>query len=187
MKEEFLELLKSIKRDGIDKLINYLETTDFFQAPASSKFHSNFMGGLVEHSIKVYEVLKKDLENSDIKVDEDSIKIVALLHDICKTNYYKVDYRNTKNEYGQWIKVPYYTVDDELPYGHGEKSVYILSSFIKLTREEAMAIRWHMGGFDSSVKGGDFSLSKAFTDYPLALMLHIADMKSTYLFEEVKK
>lgn len=187
MNKEFLELLKSIKREGIDKLIEYLETTDFFEAPASSRFHSNFKGGLLEHSLKVYKVLKEDLKNEDMNIDEDTIKIVALLHDICKVNYYKVDYRNTKNELGQWIKVPYYTVEDELPYGHGEKSVYILSSFIKLTREEAMAIRWHMGRFDSSVKGGDFSLSKAFTDYPLALMLHLADMKSTYLYEEVKK
>lgn len=187
MKEEFLELLKSIKRDGIDKLIEYLETTDFFEAPASSRFHSNFKEGLVFHSLNVYKILKQDLEDNHMKVDEDTIKIIGLLHDICKVNFYKVDYRNTKNEYGQWIKVPYYIVDDQLPYGHGEKSVYILSSFIKLSREEAIAIRWHMGGFDNSVKGGDFSLSKAFTDYPLALMLHIADLKSTYLFEEVKK
>lgn len=187
MKEEFLELLKSIKRDGIDRLIEYLKTTDFFEAPASSKFHSNFKEGLMFHSLSVYNFLKQDLKNDGMYIDEDTIKIVGLLHDICKVNFYKVDYRNTKNENGQWIKVPYYTVDDQLPYGHGEKSVYILSSFIKLTREEAMAIRWHMGGFDNSVKGGDFSLSKAFTDYPLALMLHIADLKSTYLLEEVQK
>ena len=187
MKEEFLELLKSIKRDGIDKLINYLEVTDFFEAPASSRFHSNFKEGLIQHSLSVYKILKKDLKDNNMDIDENTVKIVALLHDICKANYYKVDYRNTKNEYGQWIKVPYYTVDDELPYGHGEKSVYILSSFIQLNLDEAMAIRWHMGGFDVSVKGGDFSLSKAFTDYPLALMLHIADMKSTYLYEEVRK
>lgn len=187
MKEEFLEILKSIQRDGIDKLINYLETTDFFEAPASSKFHSNFKEGLIQHSLSVYKILKKDLQDNNMNINEDTIKIVALLHDICKANYYKVDYRNTKNEYGQWIKVPYYTVDDELPYGHGEKSVYILNNFIQLNRDEAMAIRWHMGGFDASVKGGDFSLSKAFTEYPLALMLHIADMKSTYLYEEVRK
>ena len=107
----------------------------------------------------------------------------ALLHDICKVNFYKKEIRNVK-ENGEWVPKTFYTVEDELPYGHGEKSVYIVSGFIKLTRSEAMAINWHMGGFDTRVKGGDYSLSAAFYSYPLALLLHIADNKAAYLDEE---
>ena len=138
MKEEFINLLKQIDREGMDKLIEFLERTDFFEAPASTRFHGCFKGGLLEHSMKVYEILKTKTEDSD------SVKIIALLHDVCKANFYKVDYRNAKNEQGVWEKVPYYTVDDTIPYGHGEKSVMMISEFIKLTPEERYAIRWHM-------------------------------------------
>ena len=147
MKEKFLEILKTIQRDGIEDLIKFIENTDFFKAPASTRFHGNFEGGLVEHSLKVYEILKEKLKNTPIPMDisEDTIKIVALLHDICKVNYYKVDYRNAKNELGVWEKVPYYTVEDTIPYGHGEKSVMMITEYMKLTVEEKYAIRWHMG------------------------------------------
>lgn len=186
MKNKFLEIYSKIKRQGADKLLEWLEKSDFFTAPASSRFHGSYEGGLVEHSINVYNRLDKLVKAEGLPVSEETIAIVALLHDICKANYYKVDFRNTKDENGQWVKVPYYTVDDQLPYGHGEKSVYIISAFMKLTREESFAIRWHMGGFDSSVKGGDFSLSKAYETYPLALLVHLADMQATYL-DEVRK
>lgn len=114
-----------------------------------------------------------------------SIIVCGLGHDLCKANFYKVETRNAKNEAGEWVQVPYYTVDDQLPYGHGEKSVYILSRFIELTEAEAMAIRWHMGGFDDAVKGGSYALSRVFEKYPLALALHIADMQATY-WDEVR-
>jgi len=121
--------------------------------------------------------------NSIIEISDETRAIVALLHDVCKVNFYKVEMRNAKNEAGQWEKVPYYAIDDQLPYGHGEKSVYIINGFLKLNRDEAMAINWHMGAFDDRVKGGSYALSGAFEKYPFALELHIADMRATYITE----
>ena len=147
MKDRFIELLRSTNREGMEDLIAFLEKTDFFKAPASTKFHGSFEGGLLEHSLKVYEILDYKVKHNvvDMQVSDDSIKIVALLHDICKLNFYKVDYRNAKNALGEWEKVPYYTVDDTIPYGHGEKSVMMITEYIKLTPEEKYSIRWHMG------------------------------------------
>lgn len=176
-KEKFIEIYnRNIKREGADKLLAWLESSDFFTAPASTRFHGAYEGGLCEHSINVFERLK--CENLETRA------ISALLHDVCKANFYTVAMRNAKNEQGVWEKVPYYAVDDKLPYGHGEKSVYIISGFMKLAREEAMAIRWHMGGFDDSVRGGSYALSGAFEQYPLAVMLHVADLEATYLDEK---
>lgn len=183
MKEKFLELLKSINREGMNDLINFIDKTDFYKAPASTKFHGSFEGGLLEHSLKVYEILKYKVENciEKIEVSEDTIKIVALLHDICKANYYKVDYRNAKNSFGEWEKVPYYTVDDTIPYGHGEKSVMMLTEYIKLTSEEKYAIRWHMGFTEP--KESYSTLGLAYKKYPLALLLFEADLEATYFFD----
>ena len=181
MKEKMLELLKSINREGMDKLILFLEKTDFFEAPASTRFHGCYEGGLVEHSIKVYEILSDKIYKSDLEIDSDTIKIVALLHDICKLNYYKVEYRNAKNKNGEWEKVPYYTVDDTIPYGHGEKSVMMLSEFISLTNEEKYAIRWHMGFTEP--KELYSTIGMAFKKYPLALLLFESDLESTYFFD----
>lgn len=184
-KEAFVQLYNSgIRREGADKLLAWLEKSDFFAAPASTKFHGAHEGGLCEHSVNVYERLHALCGFDDIGATEETIVICGLLHDICKANFYKVSTRNVKNEQtGQWEKQPFYLVEDQLPYGHGEKSVYIISGFMRLTRDEAMAIRWHMGGFDDSAKGGSFALSGAFEQYPLALMTHIADMQATYLNE----
>lgn len=183
MKEEFINILKSTKREGIENLIKYLETeTDFFTAPASTKYHLAYEGGLLEHSLNVLNILKD--ECLDIPhAFSDSIVLTSLLHDICKANYYKKDYRNVKID-GTWIQVECYTVDDQLPLGHGEKSVMIAQQFIKLTEEEIMAIRWHMGGFES--KDNYNYMNKAFNEYELAFLLHIADMKATYLIENNK-
>ena len=183
MREEFLNLLKSVQREGMEDLIRFIESTDFFKAPASTRFHGNFEGGLLEHSMKVYEILKEKLNNTPVSmnISEDTIKIVALLHDICKVNYYKVDYRNAKNDLGVWEKVPYYTVEDTIPYGHGEKSVMMITEYMKLTVEEKYAIRWHMGLSEPKELYG--TLSAAFSKYPLALMLFEADLEATYLFD----
>ena len=183
MVEEFRKLLNSINRDGMNNLINFIEKTDFYTAPASTRFHGSYDGGLLEHSMKVYEILKHKVEHSimDIEVPEDTLKIVALLHDICKVNYYKVDYRNAKNEAGVWEKVPYYTVDDTIPYGHGEKSVMMLTEYIKLTPEEKYAIRWHMGFTEPKEQYS--TISAAFKRYQLALLLHEADLESTYFYD----
>ena len=182
-KEEFISIYRqNIKRDGADKLLAWLETTDFFTCPASTKFHSNFEGGLVEHSVKVYHRLQKLVTAENMSVSAETVAVTALLHDVCKANTYKVDYRNVRRD-GEWVKEPYYTVDDQLPYGHGEKSVYIISGFMKLTREEAMAINWHMGGFDTRVRGGDYSLAEAYYTYPSCVLFHISDIEATYLDE----
>ncbi len=182
MKEEFIRLLRSTNRDGIEDLIQFLEKSDFYKAPASTRFHGSFEGGLLEHSMKVYEILKHKVKNSvlDLNVSDDTLIIIALLHDICKANFYKVDYRNAKNERGEWEKVPYYTVDDTIPYGHGEKSVMMITEYMKLTVEEKYCIRWHMGFTEP--KEVYNTLGQAFKKFPLALILHEADLESTYFY-----
>lgn len=181
MKEKFIKLAKeNVLREGINDLLKYLEEeTDFYTAPASTKYHGSYKGGLLEHSINVFNELKdsKYINN----YSKETLTLVSLFHDICKANIYKVEIRNTKKD-GDWIQVPYFSVDEKFPFGHGEKSVYLINKFIKLTDEEALAIRWHMGGFTDSVKGGSYSLSKAFENI-LALELHIADMRATYILE----
>ena len=188
-KEKFIEIYKSnITREGADALLDYLLSSgsDFFTAPASARYHSAFEGGLLEHSLNVYECLCDYLDRQRIKekynlsYSEESIAIVALLHDICKVNLYKTEMRNVKNETGEWVKVPYYTYDDRLPYGHGEKSVYIISGFMKLSREEAFAIRYHMGFSGNEDKN---NIGKALEMFPLAFALSVADMEATYFLE----
>ena len=183
MKEEFLGLLKSVNREGMDDVINFLEKSDFFKAPASTRFHGNFEGGLLEHSMKVYEILVQKVNTSVIPIETppESLVVMALLHDICKANYYKVDYRNAKNSLGEWEKVPYYTVEDTIPYGHGEKSVMMLTEYIKLTNEEKYAIRWHMGF--SEPKENYAPLGLAYKKYPIALLLNEADLEASYFFD----
>ena len=186
--EKFIEIFnKYITRDGASNLLDWLISSDFFTAPASTKFHSAYEGGLCEHCLNVFDryVRLLTMEYGDdftSKISMESIAIIALLHDVCKVDFYKVDYRNVKVD-GQWIQVPYYSIEDKLPYGHGEKSVYIVSSFIKLTREEAMAINWHGGGFDDRVKGGSYALADAYYKFPNAMIFHMADMMASYLDE----
>ncbi len=179
--EQFADLLRSTGRSGIEELILYLqEETDFFTAPASTKYHGAFAGGLLMHSINVCAELNLD-PNSKIYPPETLI-IVALLHDICKANCYHTEKRNVK-ENGVWVEKQVYVFDDEFPLGHGEKSLYLASKFIELSDEEAAAIRWHMGAFDNAFRGGDRGLNAAYEKYPLAVMLHMADMRATYLVE----
>ena len=183
-KQEFLKLYQNIKREGADKFLEWLSSTDFFTSPASTKFHSAHEGGLCEHSVNVYHrllaLVKQEFGKDWQKtVSAESVTIVALLHDVCKANTYKTEFRNVKQD-GNWVQQPFYTVDDQLPYGHGEKSVYIINGFMRLTREEAMAINWHMGGFDARVRGGSYSLSDAFYKFPLSVLLHVADILATY-------
>lgn len=188
-KELFLDIYrKNITREGADKLLDFLEhKSDFFTAPASTRFHGAYEGGLLQHSLNVYECLVQYLERERVqekyklKVSDETAAIVALLHDVCKVNFYTVSYRNSKNEQtGQWEKLPYYTINDTLPYGHGEKSVYMVSGFIRLTREEAMAIRWHMGFSGIEDKN---TIGRALEQYPLAFALSVADMEASYFLE----
>lgn len=180
MKEEFINLLKSTKREGIDQLINWLENeTDFFIAPASSKYHLCKENGLLEHSLNVFRQLIE--ETSGMGFDPRTIIIISLLHDLCKVNNYKIDYKNQKNKDGIWEQVQYYKADDIFPIGHGDKSIILAQKFIDLTDEEILAIRWHMGGFES--KENYSSVSKVFNKSKLALLLHTADLKATYILE----
>jgi hypothetical protein len=184
-REEFEDIYhRNITRAGSTELLAWLSGTDFFVAPASTKFHCACLGGLVQHSVSVYHVMRE--KHFDPSEDnEESFAICALLHDICKAQFYKKSMRNYKNEEtGQWEKRPYYTIDDAFPYGHGEKSVFLIERFMRLKTSEAVAIRWHMGGFDDAAKGGCFAISQAYEKYPLAVKLHLSDLESTYLREK---
>ena len=182
--EQFKELYRRyIHREGAEELLEWMEReTDFFTAPASTKHHLAYPGGLVEHSVNVFRELRKVVIDNEPTME--AVAICALLHDLCKANFYKKGTRNVKNdETGKWEKVPSYSVEDMFPYGHGEKSVFLIERFMKLKVEEAVAIRWHMGGFDDAVRGGSFAMSGAFEKYPLAVKLHISDLEATYLME----
>lgn len=178
----FKEIVKSmISRDGIDDLMNWLETTDFYTAPSSARYHGSEPGGLCAHSLKVYECLRAK------QVDEtgETIAIAALFHDLCKVNTYKLSMRNTKDEAtGKWIKVPYYEYrdDDVMPFGHGEKSMYIVMKYIKLTDEEALAIRWHMGFSAVEPIYEKPQLTAALQLYQLVLKLQTADTEASHWF-----
>ena len=191
-KERFIEIYtKYIKREGADKLLDFLFKSDFFTAPASARFHSSYEGGLLDHSLNVYDALVGYLNSSRAKetykfsYSDETIAIVALLHDLCKIGVYKKGFRNVKDEKGTWQKVDTFEYDDQLPYGHGEKSVYIITGYMRLTREEAFAIRYHMGY--SSEFEDIRNVSKAFEMFPLAFAVHVADSESTYFVEGTPK
>ncbi len=191
-KERFIEIYNScIKREGADKLLEYLLSSDFFVAPASARFHSSYEGGLLDHSLNVYDRLVSYLGSEHFKslgkesYSAESIAIVSLLHDLCKIGIYKKGYRNAKDENGAWQRVETYEYDDQLPYGHGEKSVYIISGFMRLTREEAFAIRFHMGY--SSEYEDPRNVGASFEKFPLAFAVSVADSEATYYIEAGKK
>lgn len=178
---DFMNAYQKITRPGADRLLAWLETTDFFTAPASTRFHGAYPGGLCEHSMNVY----KRLCALAPEETPETLAVCGLLHDLCKANFYKVSSRNVKDEQtGRWEKVPFYQVEDQFPYGHGEKSVFLIERFMRLKTSEALAIRWHMGGFDDAAKGGSYAVSTAFDHCPLAVKLHLADMEATYLDEK---
>lgn len=190
-KERFIEIYNScIKREGADKLLDYLMKSDFFTAPASARFHNSYEGGLLDHSLNVYDALVGYLESPRAKAygfsySAESIAIVALLHDLCKVGVYKKGFRNVKDENGAWKKVDTFEYDDQLPYGHGEKSVYIITGYMRLTREEAFAIRYHMGY--SSEREDPRNVSQAFEMFPLAFAISVADSEATYFIEGTPK
>lgn len=215
--ERFEELMSiAAGRPGWSELMNYIQKSDFYKAPASSRFHMSCAGGLLQHSLNVYDALVGRLTDV-VETDEmallvagktvatfkkETLVLVALLHDLCKTNYYVVDFRNQKtydkdkvakaNPYqikkdngGQfiWEQVPFFTISDKNPYGHGEKSVMMVEEFMKLTMEERYAIRWHMGMAETShseLQAFNASCEK----YPLVLLLHNADMEASHFMED---
>lgn len=218
----FEKLMEDVRRPGKDALMNYIRKSDFYTAPASTKFHLSCEGGLLQHSLDVFDALamrtefreSKDLERepnefifrvageSVAEFGKETLVIVALLHDICKTNFYKTEMKNQKtydpekikkadryqikrDNGGQfiWEQVPAYIVDDRNPYGHGEKSVMMIEEFMKLTMEERYAIRWHMGMGDCT-----YSQMQAFNTscekFPLVLLLHNADQEASHFMED---
>ncbi|HIZ94521.1 hydrolase [Flavonifractor plautii] len=188
-KEVFLQIYRdNIHREGSDALLDYLEhKSDFFTSPASARFHGSYPGGLCEHSVNVYRCLEAYLERERVRelygldYSPETVALVSLLHDVCKIGCYRGGTRNVKGPDGKWQSVPTFFYEDNLPYGHGEKSVYILSGFLRLTREEAMAIRWHMGFSGDEDKR---LVGQAFQQYPLAFALSVADMEATYFLEK---
>ena len=188
-KEVFLQIYRdNIHREGSDALLDYLEhKSDFFTSPASARFHGSYPGGLCEHSVNVYRCLEAYLERERVRelygldYAPETVALVSLLHDVCKIGCYRGGTRNVKGPDGKWQSVPTFFYEDKLPYGHGEKSVYILSGYLKLAREEAMAIRWHMGFSGDEDKR---LVGQAFQQYPLAFALSVADMEATYFLEK---
>ena len=189
VKEEFCSIYREhITRPGSDMLLDYLENkSDFFTAPASAKYHNAFVGGLAAHSLNVYHCLVDYLarprvkETYQLEYSPESIAISALLHDVCKIGCYTPGTRNVKGPDGKWTSVPTFFYDDTLPYGHGEKSVYIITGFMRLTRDEAFAIRWHMGFSGSE---DTRTIGRALSQYPLAFALSTADMEASYFLEQ---
>lgn len=191
-KEKFKKLCHQwIKRDGLDKLLEWLDTTDFYVAPASTRFHLMCEGGLCQHSINVFEQLCDEYKNEgmfDFKTQEDiqkimeSLAITGLFHDVCKADFYKLTTRNVKDEYGNWTKVPYYAIENQgVLVGHGYKSARIVNKYIDITDEEYMAILHHMG-VESDWNIAE--VSECFNKNILALLLHIADTKAAYIIEK---
>lgn len=195
--ERFEHLLKSVDRDGMDSLIEFIRKSDFYTAPASTRFHSCHEGGLLEHTLNVYDRLKAKFDDKLIEemidVSDENIIVAALLHDLCKSYYYGTEIKNKKvysdngtksdsNGRFDWVSAPAYTVDDKVPYGHGEKSVMMIEEFMRLEPVERYAIRWHMGFTEPKENWN--TLGIAIRKYPLILVLHEADLESTYLLEK---
>ena len=195
-KERFIRIYKDkIHREGSDNLFAFLKKSDFFEAPASTRFHPACEGGLCTHSLNMYDRMyelmsiernRRACFGSDVtetEIDE-TVAVSALLHDLCKVNFYVPGTRNVKNkETGAWETVPVYEINEKFPMGHGEKTCYIIQNYMRLTPAEGIAIRWHMGSFDNAVKGGDRSLNRAWEKYPLGSFLHVADLLASNVDE----
>ena len=187
LKNKIIERLSSIKRDGIDELIKYLEErTDYFIAPASTKFHSNFDGGLAFHSDNVVELLIQKNKQYKIGLSEDTIYLTGYLHDLCKCNLYEKTMRLKKDEMtGKWIGYASYEFDEKIPLGHGEKSVILLQQFVKLSLEECLMIRWHMGAYVPKDEYRDYN--KAIEMHKSVLAFTNADAEASHFLEEVRE
>lgn len=185
-KADFLTIYKDIRRPGADKLLAWLKSTDFFTAPAGAKHHGAHAGGLAVHSLNVWnrlrEITLRDTIDGKAILDlapetNETVAILALLHDVCKVGVYHTETKRRRNpDTGTWEDYQAYTFRDPFPLGHGEKSLYLITKYMALTEEEALAIRWHMGAFDDAVKGGSRALDAAMDVSPRVWRLHEADM-----------
>ena len=209
MIERFETLIQTVDRQGMDKLLAYIRKSDFYTAPASTKYHNPIPSGLLAHSLNVYDGLKRKIDSGwpgngkEIRIPEESIIIAGLLHDICKTYYYKETYKNVKHYEPEiveaekskgvyskkdgmgefvWVTEIGYDINDAIPYGHGEKSVMMIENYIRLTGQERYMIRWHMGFSEN--KDNWSILGAAIYKYPEILAIFEADLEATYCFEE---
>ena len=180
-KERFISLCSTVNREGMDELMKWLEENDFYTCPASSRFHGAYPGGLLEHSLNVYDELKRLLSvYPEIQVSEESVVIAALFHDLCKVNMYTTEKRNRKNDLGQWESYDAYTIKEKFCFGgHGSKSVFLAQHFIKLTPEEAVAINCHMGAYSENPQ----FVSNSYEQFPFAWLLHAADESASFIKE----
>jgi len=179
-KQTFIQLLSQVQRPGIDRLINWLCSNDFFTAPASTKYHLNEEGGLCLHSLNVYKLLSMKVQSGLVQLSPETVIITALCHDICKANFYVTEQRWRKDENNKWESYETWAVDEKMPIGHGEKSCYILQSFTWISPEEYAMIRFHMG---KEADGYNDYFTKAASKYPGVAAIHAADMESAFIFE----
>lgn len=191
LKSEFETIARdNIKRDGLEELLSYLDHTDFYRAPASTRYHGSYSGGLVEHSINVYYSLLDELQfiygpQWEQKYSKESVAIVSLFHDLCKIGRYKPGTRNVKDPAtGQWHEERVFQYDnDYVPMGHGAKSMFLVTSYMSITEEEAAAIYWHMGAYDLGNYNTVGDLGNNWNKNILGFALHRADMMATYVVE----
>lgn len=196
-KIEFINLLRSTKREGVENLINWLENkSDFFVAPSSAKYHGAYEGGLCQHSLNVYKAAVALLadanelalyEKNISKITNETLIITALLHDLCKTNFYVKTIKVFKDEAtNTWHHYYMYEINDNFPLGHGEKSVIMAQNFIRMSAEEIIAIRWHMGSYDRGTIISPYenpSLNNSMNNCPLLIIMQNADMFASYMME----
>lgn len=189
-REKFMELMRKTERAGVEDMLKWLDTTDFYSAPASTRYHGSYPGGLVQHTLNVAYELKQLVDFYDVKIPKDSILICALGHDFCKINTYRETIVNVppqRTKSGKWEQQQGYKKDEYLKLGHGAKSLSTLQDFITLKDYEKEAIYWHMGAFDLGQYNNINDLSKTFEENPLAFLLHIADMCVTYIIENERE
>ena len=189
-REKFMELMRKTERAGVEDMLKWLDTTDFYSAPASTRYYGSYPGGLVQHTLNVAYELKQLVDFYDMKIPKDSILICALGHDFCKINTYKETIVNVppqRTKSGKWEQQQGYKKDEYLKLGHGAKSLSTLQDFITLKDYEKEAIYWHMGAFDLGQYNNINDLSKTFEENPLAFLLHIADMCVTYIIENERE
>jgi len=192
--DRFEAEMAKVNREGANKLMGYIRKSDMYTAPASTRFHLSVAGGLLQHSLNVLDAFRESLRKNDdgtysymvagknvATITEESMVIMALLHDICKTNFYTVVMKWRKDKNNKWEQYETFEVDDKVPYGHGEKSVMMIEEFMKLKPEERYAIRWHMGYTESDT----LSLNNAIDKYPIIWALHSADTKASHFMESV--
>jgi len=179
LRKNFESQLRATDREGVEELIEWLSAeTDFFTAPASTTRHGAVAGGLLKHSVYVLRYLRNFIKPLGDAIPDDSAVIAALLHDLCKANFYTIRTKNVKVGERQWEETEYFAIEDKLPLGHGEKSAMLAQRFIELTDDELLAIRWHMGGFDDAARqySGGQALAAAFEKCKLAVAMNVADM-----------